>query len=355
MCKPKKKRSLPQDPGSANSSVKAQKTGSARGIVRNQGTKCGICNKVITDQSATHPGEDAILCEGECSCWMHRSCAGLSSPLFAAMSSSSKLFLCIYCVLSKQVSEINELKTMVKNLTTTLDSFSSMAKVHPKDSQSSNSLASGNIRASNQTSTIPNSAMSTNVVKPQSNSSSMNDRKYNLIVFGIAEPPSGSSYFSRSVKDTDSVTSLFEKINPGFCATTVRDCFRLGHYKKDMARPRPILVKLNRVVDVANILSKKPNYPTEINIKPDLMKEERICESKLLAERWKLMQSGIDKKLIKIKRPSIYVQGRPYGRIQDSTFCLVEKSSTQSDTDSDSFSGQSHNTDVPPGASVNNI
>ena len=175
--------------------MKAQKTGSTRGIVLNQGTKCGICNKVITDQSATHPGEDAIFCEGECSCWMHRSCAGLSS-LFAAMSSSSKPFLCIYCVLSKQVSEINELKTMVKNLTTTLDNFPNLAKVHPEDSQSSNSLASGNKQTGNQTSTIPNKAMSTNVVKPPSNSSSMNDRKYNLIVFGIAEPPSGSSYFS---------------------------------------------------------------------------------------------------------------------------------------------------------------
>ena len=107
-----------------------------------------------------------------------------------------------------------------------------------------------------------------------------------------------SSYFSRTVKDTDSVTSLFEKINPGFYTTTVKDCFRLGHYKKDMACTQPILIKLKRVVDVANILSKKPNYPTEINIKPDLMKEERICESKLLAERWKLMQSEIDKKTI---------------------------------------------------------
>ena len=67
------------------------------------------------------------------------------------------------------------------------------------------------------------------------------------------------------------------------------------------------------------------------------------------------MQSGIDKKLIKIKRPSIYVQGRLYGRIQDSTFCLVEKSSTQSDMDSGSSSGQSNNTEVPSGASVNNI
>ena len=73
---------------------------SARGIVQNQGTKFGICNNVITDQFTTHPGEDAIFCEGECSYWMHHSCVGLSSSLFATMSSSSKPFLCAYILLS---------------------------------------------------------------------------------------------------------------------------------------------------------------------------------------------------------------------------------------------------------------
>ena len=41
--------------------IMIMKAGNARGIVQNQGTKCGICNKVIADQSATHPGEDAIF------------------------------------------------------------------------------------------------------------------------------------------------------------------------------------------------------------------------------------------------------------------------------------------------------
>ena len=92
----------------------------------------------------------------------------------------------------------------------------------------------------------------------------MNGHKYNLIVFGIAEPPSGSSYFSRTVKNTDSVTSLSEKINPEFCTITVRGCFRLGYLlQKGLACPQLILVKLNRVEDVTNILFKKFNYLTK--------------------------------------------------------------------------------------------
>lgn len=62
----------------------------------------------------------------------------------------------------------------------------------------------------------------------------------------------------------ENVTKLFEKINPDFCSATLRDCFRLGGYKKDQTRPRPILAKLNRTVDVANILSNGAKYPNEI-------------------------------------------------------------------------------------------
>ena len=67
---------------------------------------------------------------------------------------------CAY--ISKQVSEINELKTMVKNLITTLDNFSNLTKVHPEDSQSSTSLASSNIQSANQTSTALTNAIFTN-------------------------------------------------------------------------------------------------------------------------------------------------------------------------------------------------
>ena len=189
-------------------------------------------------------------------------------------------------------------------------------------------------------------------------SSSQHDRKYNMVVFGIAEPPSESSPFARTAKDTENITKLFEKINSDFCSATLRDCFRLGHYKKDQTRPQPILVKLNRTVDVANILSNRAKYPNEINIKPDLTKEERSCESKLLAERWCLMQSGIDKKLIKIRKSSIYIQGKLHGSVQNSSFCPVDQPPANLDTNleppSNSHSS-SDNTTTPAGAGDSNI
>jgi len=67
---------------------------------------------------------------------------------------------------------------------------------------------------------------------------------------------------------------------------------------------------LNRVVVVINILLSRSNHPTNVSIKPDLSPEERSCESKLLAERWHLIQSRIKKRSIKIRRPSIYVNGK---------------------------------------------
>ena len=140
-----------------------------------------------------------------------------------------------------------------------------------------------------------------------------NDRNFNLVIYGIAELPLGTSRHERVTKDTEEVTNIFEKITPSFSGSTLRDCHRLGHYKKNHSRPRPILAKLNRVLDVANILSNNSSYPSTISIKPDLSPEERSCEYKLLAERWHLIQSGVDRKSIKIRRPSIYVNGKLHG------------------------------------------
>lgn len=166
---------------------------------------------------------------------MHRSCAGLSSSLFASMSSNNKPFLCIYCVLSKQSLEINELKMMVKGLSTKLEKLSNSTNVLTVDSELTSS-SDPSIRQSNDQTGFPTAstnAVSTNV-KLQSYPSIQNDRKYNVMVFGIPEPPSGSSFFTRAAKDTENVTNLLEKVNLGFCSSTLRDCSRLGHYKRTL-------------------------------------------------------------------------------------------------------------------------
>ena len=313
MCKTKKKRPLAEEPTSEEKRNKAQKTTNANGKDRSKGTKCSICNKIIIDQSASHHGEDAILCEGLCNGWMHRHCAGLSVPQFAQISCNKDSFLCIYCTLIKQASEINELKQKVQSLS------SDMAKSSAKtpDHQSTESPLASNPTVKHKSPPVNPSQHPTTQFQ--------NDRKFNLVIYGIAELPPGTSRHERVTKDTEEVTNIFEKITPSFSGSTLRDCHRLGHYKRDHSRPRPILAKLNRVLDVANILSNNSSYPSTISIKPDLSPEERSCESKLLAERWHLIQSGVDRKSIKIRRPSIYVNGKLHGKVRNSVFINADQ------------------------------
>ena len=70
------------------------------------------------------------------------------------------------------------------------------------------------------------------------------------------------------------------------------------------------------------------------------------------------MQSGIDKKLIKIRKSSIYIQGKLHGSVQNSSFCPVDQPPANLDMNleppSNSHSS-SDNTTTPAGAGDSNI
>ena len=93
---------------------------------------------------------------------------------------------------------------------------------------------------------------------------------------------------------------------------SIKDFHRLGRYKEKQDRPRPILVKFLSTLDANAILSNRSNVSSPIIIKPDMDKEERDTESMLLSERWNLIQSGIDRKLMKIRNKQIYVNNQLY-------------------------------------------
>ena len=48
--------------------------------------KCATCDKVIIEASNGVPGHDTLQCEGACSCWMHRCCAGVSLSQYTLFS-----------------------------------------------------------------------------------------------------------------------------------------------------------------------------------------------------------------------------------------------------------------------------
>jgi len=141
-----------------------------------------------------------------------------------------------------------------------------------------------------------------------------------LVIFGIKESPTGTQRSDRLKADFDSSLSVLSKANKEINVQSIRDFFHLGKYKRDAIRPRPILVKLNRAMDVTDALSNRSSLPEGTTIKPDMSQEERKTESILLSQRWSLIQSGVNKKDIRIKNATLYVKGKKHGHVVDFEF-----------------------------------
>ena len=119
-------------------------------------------------------------------------------------------------------------------------------------------------------------------------------------------------------QELEQVTQILTGIEKGVNPQNIRDSFRLGKYADSNKRPRPVLVKLSRSYDVSSILANRQNLPKGLTIKPDLSPAERAVESLLMKERWQLIQSGQNKKDVKIYGSKIFLKGNLYGSVIDS-------------------------------------
>ena len=52
-----------------------------------------------------------------------------------------------------------------------------------------------------------------------------------------------------------------------------------------------------------------------MKIKPDLSPQERLCESLLLKEHWKLIQAGTDRRHIKLQKSRLIVSGKVHAEV----------------------------------------
>ena len=296
-----------------------------------QGTKCSVCCRQIVDKSNNQDGEDAIFCEGRCG-WIHRQCAGLSDPFFRAFTGNDTPFLCVFCMLKTQSEEITNLKATIDDLKNSIAKLTSKSQgskiqIAPKNATTSTASAYQTI-ATNVTPTKTQARRSTD-----ESLSSSGDRRFNLIVYGIAESPSNTPRLDRLKRDLDHLIKVFQSISVPIEAHAVKDFHRLGKYKPTQSRPRPILVKFLRTIDVTTILSNRASLDTSISIKQDLSPEEKHLESILLNERWKLIQAGYDRKSIKIRRGSILLNGKLFGHLDGSNFKKASPPITATETE----------------------
>jgi len=84
-------------------------------------SNCSICQEVIIEGEEGH---DAIFCEGHCQSWIHRKCSGLTNQVFEKICKSDNVYMCPFCMLSIQNSELVELRNIVKSLNDKLEKLS---------------------------------------------------------------------------------------------------------------------------------------------------------------------------------------------------------------------------------------
>ena len=147
-------------------------------------------------------------------------------------------------------------------------------------------------------------------------------RKSNVVVYGVEECPPKAPKSVRLQSNSDAVSKVCSSMDVLIEPNQVVDCFRLGKFKSNQSRPRPILVKLQCTIDATTILAKRTSLSSPIFIKPDLSPAEQEIESILLKERWSLIQGGFDRKSIKISsvNNSIHVNNQVFGRVVNSQF-----------------------------------
>ena len=81
---------------------------------------CPICDDVIVDAVGKKSGHESVECNGLCSSWLHRHCAGLSKAAFHEVCKSDQPFFCPQCRLDNQSLEIASLRDLVTALSSKL-------------------------------------------------------------------------------------------------------------------------------------------------------------------------------------------------------------------------------------------
>ena len=144
----------------------------------------------------------------------------------------------------------------------------------------------------------------------------------NPVTYGVEECPPKTPKSVRLKSDSNAVSKVFSSMDVHIEPNQVVDCFRLGKFKSNQSRPRPILVKLQRTIDATTILANRTSLSSPIFIKPDMSPAEQKIESILLKEIWLLIKGGFDRKSIKISsvNHSIYVNNQVFGRVVNSQF-----------------------------------
>ena len=272
---------------------------------------CGIFIEDGTKQITNH--DDVVMCSGVCSTLLHRHCAGLSKQAFKTVVKSPKPFFCPNCRLDKQELEIESLRELVDTLSREVKTLKNLVPVHEKvpNHHAIAPVSPPYAEGSDKSSVMVHDSHLAGA-RPVDLES---ERKYNLVITGIAECAPKMDRSTRQVHDTERIVEVFSSVHKTFSASSIKDIHRLGKFSPTARRPRPIFVKLLRASDVDTIIATKASLDSSVHVSRDLPKEVRAKQAVLRKEKQKLISAGVDHKSIRMERCNLFVEGKLFGSL----------------------------------------
>ena len=134
--------------------------------------QCSVCCQAIVKGK-----DEALFCGGGCQQWLHRYCAGVPTQVYKSLTAKGVPFSCFACSLLNHREEIDALKSTVKALGEEIAELKSSSKPSSSPAQKTNP----------EVTTSP--SVSRDDGNPLPVSSSLHERKYNIILYGLDECP----------------------------------------------------------------------------------------------------------------------------------------------------------------------
>ena len=280
---------------------------------------CPICDVFVRDCDDKSKSDDALFCEGDCQAWLHRKCVGMTRKLYIVLGQSEEAYYCPHCKFNVYQEEINSLKKTIKELSETVSDLKSKVASSVTVTPAKKSL----LGSETQSPQAPQPGiLVANPTVPHINE----DRKFNAVIYGIEECPQKTPRDVHQRTDLDALNGAFHDAKIQVDDRSIKDFFRLGKFKPSYTKPRPILVKFLRSNDAEKV--RRSSFTSPIFAKPDLSPAALTRESVLLGARWDLIKQDIDRRRIKIKRNSIYLDSKLYGSYNNSQFQIFGSTPT---------------------------
>ena len=133
---------------------------------------------------------------------------------------------------------------------------------------------------------------------------------YQIRVFGVQETTEDLSRIDRKNYDKTHIEKILKHLNKEHIQ--ISDCYRLGKYSKENKHSRTLLVTFSSVWDKDMVLQSANSLATfnqRVFLSPALSDSDRLLERKILKKRWELINSGNERKDVKINNLKLYLKG----------------------------------------------